>query len=252
MPSARSRQAERKHGKVYLWFDNFWYHHKWKTLICLFLAVVVLVCTVQMLQKESSGDIMVLMAGPYNIANDQTAYNDLRACLARYLPRDYDENGKKQVDLDPHAIYSAEQIEALKQTKDEYGNPVQINTAANSQNYEHYNRRMMLGESSVVFLDPWLYEQLAANKKGEYLMDIVQTFGKEPVGAKTFEKDGVMHVYGVRLGDTALYRNNKAISNVLPADTMVCLLAPYLMSSSSDPEVYQNAKDFYAALVAIS
>ena len=252
IPSARERRAERPHGKLYLWFDNFWYHHKWKTLGSLFLAVVILVCTLQMCQKESSGDIMVLMAGPYNLSQDQTAYNDLRACLARYLPADYDENGKKQVDIDPHAIYSAEQIETLKNSKDEAGNPIIINTAANSQNYEHYNRRMMLGESSVVFLDPWLYEQLAGNKNGEYLMDIVETFGAEPVGATSYEKDGKTRVYGVRLGDTVLYQSNKAISNVLPEDTMLCLLAPYLMSSSNDPEVYQNAKSFYAALVGLT
>ena len=251
MPSARERRAERTHGKLYLWFDNFWYHNKWKTLGCLFLAVVILVCTLQMCQKEDKGDIMVLLAGPYNLSNDQVAYNDLRACLARYLPADYDENGKKQVDLDAHAIYSAEQIKELQSSVDEDGNPIRINTAANSQNYEHYNRRMMLGESSVLFLDPWLYEQLAGNKNGEYLMDIVETFGAQPEGALSFEKDGKVHIYGVRLGDTALYRNNKAVSNVLPEDTVVCLLAPYLMSTSNDPEVYRNAKSFYAALVGL-
>jgi hypothetical protein len=36
-------RAERQHGKLYLWFDNFWYHHKWKTIIISFFAVVVLV-----------------------------------------------------------------------------------------------------------------------------------------------------------------------------------------------------------------
>ena len=26
-------KSERPHGKVYRWLDNFWYHHKWKTII---------------------------------------------------------------------------------------------------------------------------------------------------------------------------------------------------------------------------
>lgn len=38
--------------KFLKWLDNFWYHNKWKTIICLFLAVVLTVCIVQLVQKE--------------------------------------------------------------------------------------------------------------------------------------------------------------------------------------------------------
>ena len=64
IPSMRDRKKERKHGKIYKWFDNFWYHHKWKTIICLFLVVTILVCTLQMCRREEKGDISVMLAGP--------------------------------------------------------------------------------------------------------------------------------------------------------------------------------------------
>ena len=50
-PTLRARRREREHGRVYKWFDNFWYHHKWKTIISLSLAVIILVCTLQMSHK---------------------------------------------------------------------------------------------------------------------------------------------------------------------------------------------------------
>lgn len=253
IPSMRERRAEREHGKVYKWFDNFWYHHKWKTIICLFLAVTILVCTLQMCQKEEAGDISVMMAGPYTFLDNEQGLSSLRLCLARYLPADYDGNGKRQVDAIYYMIYSKEQIEEIEKGKDEDGNPIRVNTATIQQNYEQYNTYMMLGETSVLFLDPWLFEQMA--KKGnEYLSDLTETFGKTPEeGAVSYtDKNGNTKILGVRLGDTALYRDNIAVSAVLPEDTVLCLMSPYFFGKSGDKGEYQKCVDFYAALAGLS
>ena len=93
IPSIRDRRAEREHGKVYRWLDNFWYHHKWKTILSLFLVFTILVCTLQMCSKEEKGDISVMMAGPYTFLDNEAGLSSLRLCLARYLPEDYDGNG---------------------------------------------------------------------------------------------------------------------------------------------------------------
>ena len=83
-------RAERPHGKIYRWLDNFWYHHKWKTLIIAFFAVVVLVCALQMCGKEDEGDVAILMVGPYGFATEQSGIGDLQAFLDKTLPQDYD------------------------------------------------------------------------------------------------------------------------------------------------------------------
>ena len=106
-------KKERQHGKLYLWFDNFWYHHKWKTIISLFVAVIVIVCSVQMCTREPAGDVAVILAGPYNLMSKDAGYNDLRNCLSTYLAEDYDGNGAKQVDVSNHSVYSEEQIRAF-------------------------------------------------------------------------------------------------------------------------------------------
>ncbi len=253
IPSLRDRRAEREHGKLYKWFDNFWYHHKWKTLISLFLIVTILVCTLQMCGKEETGDISVMMAGPYTFLDNEEGLSSLRLCLARYLPADYDENGKRQVDAVHYMIYSKAQIEEIQKGTDEDGNPIRVNTATIQQNYEQYNTYMMLGETSVLFLDPWLFEEMA-KKENDYLSNLSETYGKlPPEGAVSYtDKDGNTKILGVRLGDTALYRDNIAVSAVLPEDTVLCLMSPYFFGKSGDKAEYQKAVDFYAALVGLS
>ncbi len=249
IPSARERRAEREHGRLYRWFDNFWYHHKWKTIFCLFLAVTILVCTLQMCQREEKGDISVMMAGPYTFLDDEAGLTALRLCLARYLPEDYDGNGKRQVDAVYYMIYSKEQIEEIQKGTDENGDPIRVNTSTIQQNYEQYNTYMMLGETSVLFLDPWLFEEMAKKENG-YLSDLSETFGKAPAqGAVSFtDKDGNSKILGVRLGDTALYKSNIAVSAVLPEDTILCLMSPYWFGKSGSEDEYQKAVDFFAAL----
>ena len=249
IPSMRDRHAAREHGKLYRWFDNFWYHHKWKTLISLFLIVTVLVCTLQMCGREEKGDISVMMAGPYTFLDNEEGLSSLRLCLARYLPDDYDGNGKRQVDAVSYMIYSKEQIEEIQKGTDEDGNPIRVNTTTIQQNYEQYNTYMMLGETSVLFLDPWLFEEMA-KKENDYLCDLFETFEKTPEsGAVNYtDKDGNTKLLGVRLGDTALYRDNIAVSSVLPADTILCLMNPYWLG---DADEYQKSVDFYAALAGL-
>ena len=243
------RVKEREHGKVYRWFDNFWYHHKWKTIIALFLVVVILVCVLQLCEKEEDGDITVLLAGPYGFS-DEATYNNLRNALSLsvYL-KDYDGNGASRADLVTYTLYSAAQIEALRVRTDENGNPdpVEVSTISNTKDYNAYNQYLMTGDTSVLFLDPWLFEELAA--KGEYLADLVTLYGAAPEGAVS-DPTGGDRCLGVRLADTALYRDHNAVQ-VLPADTVLCLLGPYFVGKSSNEKEYAKAVEYFGALVGV-
>ncbi len=241
----------REHGRLYKWFDNFWYHHKWKTVIGLFFTVVILVCTLQMCQKEEAGDISVVLAGPYAF-EEEVAYNNFRSCISLYIPEECDEDGDgRRADMIVYTLYSSEQITALREHVDENGDPdpIEVNTIANSQDYNKYNEYMMTGETSVLFLDPWLFEELAG--KGEYLVDLSEVYGKTPEGAVfSANASGEEKCLGVRLGDTALYQNNSAI-RVLSEDTVLCLMGPYFIGKSSDEAEYQKAVKYFAALAGI-
>lgn len=234
-------RAEKQHGKVYRWLDNFWYHHKWKTIISLFFVVVFTVCALQMCNREDEGDINVILAGPYAFFEDESALADLKACLALYLPEDYDGDGTKKIDAVHYSIYSEEQIKELANRVED---PVQINTSSNSANYEQYKSYLQTGSAAVLFLDPWLFAELKP-----HLMELGKTLDFTPAGgiAET-DGEGKTVIYGVRLGDTALYRENSAV-RVLPADTVICLMAPLQIGKSSEEALYQRAVAYMAALV---
>ena len=233
-------RAERPHGKVYRWFDNFWYHHKWKVLIITFFAVVVLICTLQMCNREDEGDIRVLMAGPYGFSTEESGIGDLQAFLDKSLPADYDGNGSKKVDITNYTIYSEEQIKE-RQERGEY-----VSTANNADNYQQYISFLQTGESSLLFLDPWLFEEM---QRGQ-LLDLSALLGFIPEGAITAaDANGNTVVYGVRLGDTVLYRDNTAMQ-VLPADTVICVAAPvFIGSEEAKAERLERAKAFFVALL---
>ena len=232
-------RVERPHGKLYRWFDNFWYHHKWKTLIIAFFAVVALVCILQMCNKEEEGDISVLMVGPYGFSTEESGIADLQAFLDKSLPRDYDGNGTKKVDIINYTVYSEAQIKE-RQEQDIY-----VSTGTNSDNYQQYVSYLQTGESALLFLDPWLAEQL---NNGQ-LLEISGLLGYVPEGAVTkTDAEGNTVVYGIRLGDTALYRDNIAMK-ALPEDTVVCLAAPlYSGKEEEKAEKLERAKEMFVEL----
>ena len=233
-------RAERPHGKVYRWFDNFWYHHKWKTIMISFFAVVVLICTLQMCTKGDEGDITVLMAGPYGFATEESGIGDLQAFLDKSLPADYDENGSKKVDIVHYSVYSEDQIKALE------AQDVLVSRATIANNYQQYISHLQTGYSALLFLDPWLVQEL---NNGQ-LLELSALLGYLPEGAVVqTNAEGQAVAYGVRLGDTALYRDNIAMQ-ALPEDTVICIAAPlYGGKEEEKAERLERAKALFVALV---
>ena len=240
LSGAASTVAERPHGKLYRWLDNFWYHYKWPTIIALVAALIVTVCVLQMCNREKEGDVGIVLAGPYGFTDNGEGYEALMACLSTYLPQDYDGDGARRITAATYSIYSEEQILALREKE------IPINTAENSQYYNDFFNYLKLGEAAVLFLDPFLFEELAENNG--YLIPLEESFDTLPEGSLTAGKEGEEKPYGVRLGDTALYRNNAAV-RVLPEDTVICLLAPFAIGKNDDPAEYQKSVDLYLALI---
>ena len=240
--------AERPHGKLYRWFDNFWYHYKWQTIAAAFLAVVVLVCSLQMCNKESEGDLSVVLAGPYSFIADEASYKALNACLTTYLASDVDGNGEKKITTVNFSFYSEAEIKELEGRVDEDGKPAgqKVDGYVNTQQYQQYSSYIKTGDASVYFLSPYLFEELST--KSSMLTDLNGVFDTLPAGAVvTTDEDGNEHCFGVRLGDTALYRDNVAVQ-VLPADTVICLMGPFIFGNSSNDNVYAAAVAYFKAL----
>ena len=245
-----SPRPPRQHGKLYRWLDNFWYHHKWAVIAALFITVVLLVCILQMCGREEKPDVTVAMAGPYSFTTDEAGLTALKKCLATYLAEDLNGDGEKTVKVNYYSVYSEQEIAEEAVRVDEEGNPVgqEISTAQNTQEYNLFRQYLTTGDAAVLFLSPWLFEEYST--KSICLADVAPHFGDTlPAGAEiSVIEDGSTRVYGVRLADTALWRENSAIRSVLPENTYICLMQPGVLGNNSDVDAYNAAVAYFVAL----
>ena len=247
---AAASRTDRPHGKVYRWLDNFWYHHKWKTIIITFFAVVVLVCTLQMCNRQAANDVGILIAGPKSFISEDSGLSDIEGLLSSCVPQDYNEDGRKNVDIHSYTIFSEEQIKALANHVGEDGRPapIQVNTSTNSNNYQQFFSYLQTGETAVLLVDPWIFEKV----KG-VLIDLSTQLDFVPQGAVySTGEDGQEHLFGVRLGDTALYQNNSALraldENTVAwsEDAVLCMVSKLVTTNEN---AYAQSVAYFAELV---
>lgn len=233
-------KVEKQHGKLYQWFDNFWYHHKWKVIVIALLLVVLTVCVVQCATRDDKKDATLVLAGPYGFANDETGYRQLLACLTTLLPEDYDGDGSKKIQMVHYSFYSDEVIAEYE------AEGIMINRAENATNKQNFSKTLTFGEASVLFIDPYLFEELC---KSKHLVDLETLLGADPAGGIKVENGaGELGVWGVALSETKLYKDNTAVQK-LPEDTVVCLFAKTLHTND---EEYARRVAYLKALLGVA
>lgn len=219
------------------WLDNFWYYHKWKVIIILFFAVIFIVGIVQMVGKEKE-DAKVLVAAPIYFYAEYIEGID--STLTVLIPTD--ESGEsKDLTLYTYSIYSEDEMnEANEAETDSEGRYVTyVDRYMNTSRMDEYKSFLQTGECSILFVSEYLYENLRAADRLRPLSDV---FGENmPKGAMP---DGC----GVRLGDLYLYEFFDEMK-VLPADTVVCLMRPYIWGASSDEEKYALSEEYFKCIV---
>lgn len=236
-PMNEERRPEREivvQNKFVKWLDNFWYHYKWPTIGIAAALIILIVCIAQSCSKEDR-DIMIVYAGPNSLSvSEQEQLGDLMSLV---LPSDLDGNGEAVAHWNTFQVYSEEQIKEIESKTDSSGKPLMVDRSFNTDSYQQYSNYIQTGESSVCFLDPWLYEQMRQN---DVLCPLTEACSELPQGA--------LDEYGVRLGDTELYQNYDLLK-LLPEDTVICLLRPYIWGRSSDEKMYQFEVDTFCAIV---
>ncbi len=247
---APQKRPEREHGKLYCWLDNFWYHHKWATIATLVAVLVLSVCIFQMCSREKPGDMTLITAGPYGFATNETGLGDLKKCLATYLAEDYNGNGVKDVTLHSYTIFSEAEAAEYESRVDEKGEPLglKVDRYQNTQEYQSFTQYLTTGDAAVMFVSPWLAQEYATTTNA--LVDLGELLGATPEnGLLATSAGGKSVCYGVKLSETALWRENSAIRDNLPEDTVICLLAPGILGNNADVEIYNRAVKLVKALI---
>ena len=240
MEKEQSSPEIKINNKFLSWLDNFWYHYKWHTIIVGIALIILVVCLWQSSTTEKH-DTVIVFAGPTCLSTNET--RQLQEVLSGILPSDRDGNGKKSAAMNMYEIYSEEQIKEYEKQKDHAGNSFVVDRARNSTQFEQYNNNFMTGQSPVCFIDPWLHNNIPE----EYFYPLSKIFGENMPKGAIYSEDG--ECYGVRLGDTDLYKDF-GIVRLLPADTVVCFSSPKGgLGQKIDDAKYQFELETFAALV---
>ena len=204
--------------------ENFWYHNKWTVIVVAFFVCVAIVCTMQMFSKEKY-DTTVLYGLTVHMNPEQR--EAFLSSLESILPSDYDKDGQSSVGMVDYQIFSEEErlveveteIDGVQTTLIEE----RVSAHWNNDQRSSFLSAVQTGEYSLCFASPHVYELLTKDKN---------------VVSKSF-----------RLGDTDFYRFNEAVQ-VLPADTVVCLLIQFPMGASGKDDVYARSVALYEAILA--
>lgn len=190
-------QTEAEKGN---WFANFWYHHKWKTIIIAAFVFIFVTLGAQFAGK-SNPDIKILYAGPLYFTPNQSQAVSL--CLYDLMD-DYNGDGDKKIAFNDLVYMTAEQMLAAQEAALAAGEEFAVDRQSNAQTAEQFTYEIMAGDSLICFFAPDQYESVAA---AEAFVPLTEIFGEVPEGAvddcglllcetKFYKYYSQMHIFG--------------------------------------------------------
>ncbi len=219
------------------WFDNFWYHYKWHTIIGLFFAVVIGVCGYQFITREVP-DVYIMYAGPeYLTAGDII---NVKSALRDNL-KDYNGDGEKGITLITLTCVSEEKIESMKAEAEAESEEFYIDLNANAQNIKQFDMEVFAGEAVICLLDPSLYERVG--EAGGF-MKMTEVFTSEELAALKEEGVELDGEYGIRLLSTKFGKYYGAIAE-MPEDTMLCIRKVSTISVFKGKKKYEKLHGYH-------
>ncbi len=187
--------------------SNFWYYHKWMVIVCSFFAAFVLIATVQLIFKNDA-DLSLLYIGSHNIGETSC---DHIVVSAEEKILDVDGDGKCTVEL--RTIQLPSDLNLLSE-----GERIQAR-----EEYRHYSNEILGGDSTVLLLDEYFYEELATSGA---LVNLCEVFTELPPSAIDY--------YGLSLKKTPLYQMPGF--SELPENTILCLKQNSPVTGRSEEE----------------
>ena len=238
-----------KESKFLSWFDNFWYHYKWHTIVTAFIVIVLTFCLVQSCSKTEN-DIIFTYAGPKEFVSDPAEKAEVNSALSEFSVETYGENSTAI--LRSFEIYSKEQIKEIEsellaeaeKMLDETNKPKKtVNTAFNTEEMNSFEDFLRSGASYILLLDPSIYQTLLDSEGNtERLVELSSIYGSDVENARD--------KYSVRLGDTEIYKNTPALQ-ALPADTVVCLHNKLVSTKQSAYDLQADVFKRFAVLAEV-
>ena len=224
-------------------FENFWYHYKWHSIIALFLVFVIAIGVGQMATKVTP-DIYIMYAGPHYYENTTSLMSAFKATM----PKDYNGDGEKIINILQTVNYTDEQIKALEEeadrlaaeSKDGAEYEFNFDYSFNAQEFEKFRNEILIGESIICILDPSLYEEV---KGDDLLLTLEEALGYTP--------DSAYDEFAINFKELAFAKKYK-IFDSLPDDSLLIIRRVTAMSSLKGKKAEQRHEyhvNYFKAMV---
>lgn len=234
-PTEKVEAPKQSFGK---WLDNFWYHYKWHTIAVIFVLVVAIVCTVQLVNREEY-DAVIAYAGSKKISitskdGDVAEIVTLQTSLKDIVP-DSDKNGEVSVSLSTLYWLSPNEI-AEFQKNDENIDPSIIDNDRTITNL------MLSSEYFLWFMSDDLYEYVQGASNDSRFVDL----------AAMPDADSTAEFYGedtcaVYLKSTEFYKMPGICD--LPEDTLIVVRRLGVGTNKATKKAYEVALDMAKEII---
>jgi len=202
------------------WLENFWYHHKWATIITAFFLIVAIFCCVQIFTRTNYDAFVMFIGSGGTITNTQ--YNDILSSLSDFA-EDADGNGKTEV------CFSRETF--IADQSDEMSSVLNSNTASMMQT-------LLYQDYFIILIDPVLYELY---KDSGMFVTLASYDIDVPSNAKYDE-------FAIRLSECDAYYSMPGLSSI-PSNTLMALKTVPYLTSSSKTESMKNLQSSHAQII---
>ena len=217
--------------------QNFWYHYKLHTALCVLLVIALVVCSLQLCTRESY-DAYVLYAGSKNIG--RTASDGDVAEIAtvissiKRIAGDYDENGEVSINFGSYYYVSGDDTADLNNASEIL---LKNDKETLTSLFEH-------SDYYLCFISVDVYEEYHSVQGVERFISLE--------GYKSMSSE--LEYYA----DNAIYLSSTPAAKLpgfkdLPKDTLICIRQPSILARRSDVhKLYlANAKEMLSNIISL-
>lgn len=220
-----------RHGRVWRWFDNFWYHYKWQTILAAIGIFAVLFCTLSTCRRREP-DYYFYYAGAGEFSGDE------QRAIVSSLSRAAGENGR-DAEISITFLFLMTNDQITRTNAENEGSGYAVSAAQIMQNRDLFSDVIMTGNAIILFMDPEVLAETQASSdaflpirqfapaetpdeafSGEYGIDLRYTaFASDPAFAAFPEGTVVAIRNGVSA--LALFQRDKALENRARYETLL-------------------------------
>ncbi len=217
-----SPELEIPKGRGAAWFENFWYHYKWHSIVALFLVFAIVVCTLQMCRKTDY-DAYVVYAGQKEIShkteNGTVEYMTFTSSL-KQIAKDTDGDGEINVSLLDLFMLSSKEIEEAQKDKDS-----EVNFVLLDNNNKTFSNTVNYSEYYLFFISAPLYEEYSDHAGVNYFENLESY---SALGDHEYYDTGAIYLHSTPFAELPGFKD-------LPEDTLIALrVQGYLESDNKE------------------